>query len=64
MLINIKLLVHYQVRQESYLFFFKKGREQMTNESKSNEFVSNFFLLKKTKRKHMRLKDEYKFVKT
>jgi len=64
MLIAIKLIVHYQVRQDIYLFFFKEGRVQMTNESKSNEFVSNFFFSSKTKRKHMRLKDEYKFVKT
>jgi len=63
MLITIKLIIHYQGRQEDYLFFFKEKREQMTNENKSNEFVSNFFF-SKTKRKHTRLKDEYKFVKT
>jgi len=64
MLITIKLIVHYQVRQKSYLLFFKEGRKQMTNESKSNEFMSNFFFSSKTKRKHMKLKDEYKFKKT
>jgi len=30
MLITIKLIVYYQMRQESYIFLFKEGREQMT----------------------------------
>jgi len=63
MLITIKLIVYYQMKQESCLFFFKEKRKQMTNESKSIEFVSNFFFYLKVKRKHMRLKDECKFVK-
>jgi len=35
----------------------------MTNENKDNEFVSNFIFSSKTKRKHMRVRDEYNFVK-
>jgi len=41
MLITIKLIVYYQIRQECYLFYFKEKRKQMTNKNKSNKFVSN-----------------------
>jgi len=54
-MLTIKLVFHYQVRQESYLFLFKKGREKKKkNESKNNEFMSNFLFSSKTKGRHVR----------
>jgi len=35
----------------------------MRNESKNNEFIFNFFFSSKTKRKHMRVRDDYNLWK-
>jgi len=56
-LITIKIIFHYQVRQESCILFFKKGRKQIRNKNKNNEYMSNFIFLQKKKNKNMRVKN-------
>jgi len=51
-LIIIKLIFHYQVRQESYILLFEKEKKQIRNKSKNNEYIylTLFFLQKKNTR--------------
>jgi len=55
--LNIKQLLHYQVRQDNF-FFFKNERRYEKNEGRNNEFLFNFFLLN-NKRNQVKMIDEY-----
>jgi len=49
MLVTIKLIVYYQVRQESYIFFFKEERKQMKMRAKVMSLCLTSFFLQKQK---------------
>jgi len=61
-MLTIKQIFHYQKIRESCLFSFTNEREQMRNENKKNKFIFNFFF--QTKRKHVRIWDQYNLWKT
>jgi len=45
-MLNVKQIVHYQVRQKTitlFIYLFNNGRENMKNKDRNTEFMSNFF---------------------
>jgi len=52
-----KLIFYYEVRQESYILLFEKGRKQIRNKSKNNEYMSNFIFSSKTQKKNTRVQN-------
>jgi len=54
-LITIKLIFHYQVRQENYILLFEEEKKQIRNKSKNNEYISNFMF--SSKKIYLRVKN-------
>ena len=48
--LNIKQLLHYQVRQDNF-FSFKIERRYENNEDRNNKFLFNFFLFNNKRKK-------------